>query len=186
MRRVVVIGATRTVCRCRLASSGETTTHGLVFRISAPTVGSSDTSQTSNRLALTRSTRFHRKYRACRPARSLLAARSAAARRECLGPSPGAAGAAERMTSAPPVTTIDTLPVSFACSRMAFGIRTPCEFPIRTISVVTTAFFFMGRTAGNYVCDYWSTGIGPSVAPSGSHVPELVAGQAPNSGLTIG
>jgi len=45
------------------------------------------------------------------------------------------------MTSAPPLTVMDTRPVSLACSRKAFGIRTPCEFPIRTISVVTTAFF---------------------------------------------
>ncbi len=43
------MGATITVRRCRLSSSGETTRHGRVFRISLPRVGSSRTNWTSPR-----------------------------------------------------------------------------------------------------------------------------------------
>src|SRR5258708_2994994 len=50
-RPLVVIGAAMSVRRGRFISLGDTTTHGLVLLISWPFVGSSETSQTSNRLA---------------------------------------------------------------------------------------------------------------------------------------
>jgi hypothetical protein len=49
----VVIGAMMTVLKCRFISSGETTTHGRVFLISLPMVGSRITRKTSNRLTTT-------------------------------------------------------------------------------------------------------------------------------------